>query len=298
MENVKDQLEQTTGVYRYGDDIYLIDENSLHGTSSLLPLTVGREITTDKIVFLQCRKGSVDLKLNYRRLLLNPGLAMIILPEMIIETLAVSDDAQVLTMLLSERFTDSLNLGGTFRSLLSVRHQPLLALPVGVNSALLNLFGMVRGLLTVPSHPNLDRVLHLLFEAYFFGIDPYLHTFDKGVIVSTAELHTDEFLKLLEKNFRQQHSIDWYAEQLHITSKRLSICVKQTTGHSATEWIDRHRLLEAEKHLRNGTMSVKEIASSLSFPNQSAFGTWFKRHTCISPTKYRNSSAVLTLSSM
>ncbi|MCR5444053.1 MAG: helix-turn-helix domain-containing protein [Bacteroidales bacterium] len=49
--------------------------------------------------------------------------------------------------------------------------------------------------------------------------------------------------------------------------------------------MDQHRLLEADKLLRNGTLMVKEIAYALGFPNQSTLGTWFKRRTGNSPSR-------------
>ena len=73
---------------------------------------------------------------------------------------------------------------------------------------------------------------------------------------------------------------------MNITAKRLSICVKDTSGRAPTEWIDRHRLLEAYALLRRGRLSVKEVATQLGFPNQSAFGTWFKHHTGSSPRHF------------
>ena len=76
-----------------------------------------------------------------------------------------------------------------------------------------------------------------------------------------------------------------YASQMNITAKRLSICVKHTSWCTAADWIERHRLHEALRLLRVGKLTVKEIASQLGFPNQSTFGTWFKRHTGTSPSR-------------
>lgn len=281
MENIHEQFEQTVSLCHYGDDIYLLDEGQPFG--ELIPLVSGREIMTDKIVFLMCRSGLLHIRLNYHELSLVAGQILIALPGMIIDTLEVSPDFRATTMLLSERFTDSLNLGSPYRTLLSIQRRPVLTLMVGMEEAMDNFVGMVRGLLQQPSHPHLDRVLHLLFESWFFGFGPYLHSTESQRIATAAEQHTEQFLRLVEQNFRQQHSLGWYASQMNITSKRLSICVKQTTGRNATEWIDRHRLLEAIRQLRSGKFMVKEIASNLGFPNQSAFGTWFKRQTAQSP---------------
>lgn len=269
----------------YGDDIYLLEENRAAKAKEFFPLVKGREIMVDKVVFLLCRNGSIDLRLNHHSLHIVPDSVLIVLPGMIVETLSVSDDISVLTLLLSERFTSSLNLGSSFRTSLSIRRQPLLTMPKGLGSAFLNIYGMVCGMLQQPSHPHLGRVLHLFFEAAFYGIGPYLIDIESQRVATAAELHTEQFLHLVEQHFRQQHSLDWYARQLNITPKRLSICVKQTSGRTTTEWIDQHRLLEADKLLRSGTLTVKEIASQLGFPNQSTFGTWFKRHTGSSPSR-------------
>ncbi|MCR4811332.1 MAG: AraC family transcriptional regulator [Bacteroidales bacterium] len=269
----------------YGDDIYLLEENQAETARKIFPFVAGREIMVDKIVLLLCRGGTIDLRLNHHNLHITPNTALIILPRMIVETLAVSEDASILTLLLSERFTKSLNLGSSVRTSLSIRRQPLLTMPQGLSSAFLNIYGMIRGMLQQPSHPHLDHVLRLLLEAAFFGIGPYLLSAESMRVASAAELHTEQFLHLVEQNFRQHHALDWYAQQLDITPKRLSICVKQTSGRNSTEWIDQHILLEADKLLRDRTLTVKEIASFLGFPNQSSFGTWFKRHTNICPSK-------------
>lgn len=287
MENIHEQFEQTVSLSHYGDDIYLLDEGQPLG--KLIPLVSGREILTDKIVFLMCRSGLLHIRLNYHELSLVAGQILIALPGMIIDTLEVSPNFRATTMLLSEQFTDSLNLGSSYRIMLSIQRQPVVTLMAGMEDAMLNFVGMIRGLLTLPSHPNLDRVMRLLFESWFFGFGPYLHSTESQRIATAAEMHTEQFLRLVEQNFRQQHTLDWYATQMNITPKRLSICVKQTSGRNATEWIDRHRLLEAIRQLRSGKLTVKEISSKLGFPNQSAFGTWFKRQTSQSPRNYSTS---------
>lgn len=283
MNNIHEQFVQSVALRHYDDDIYLIDEGQPMDT--LMPLVAGREIMTDKIVFLMCCSGAMHLLLNYHELSLSAGQIFIALPGMIIDTREVSPDFRATTMLLSERFTDSLNLGSPYRTLLSIQRRPVLTLMAGMEEAMDNFVGMVRGLLQQPSHPHLDRVLHLLFESWFFGFGPYLHSTESQRIATAAEQHTEQFLRLVEQNFRQQHSLDWYASQMSITTKRLGICVKQTSGRTAADWIERHRLLEAVHLLRGGKLSVKETSFRLGFPNQSTFGTWFKRHTGASPSR-------------
>ena len=53
------------------------------------------------------------------------------------------------------------------------------------------------------------------------------------------------------------------------------------------EWIDSYVILEAKTLLKYSDMSVQEIAYALNFPNQSFFGSYFKRNTGMSPSQYR-----------
>jgi transcriptional regulator GlxA family with amidase domain len=49
--------------------------------------------------------------------------------------------------------------------------------------------------------------------------------------------------------------------------------------------------------LRDPEMSIQQIASAMSFSDQSSFGKFFKKHTGLSPLKYRQNlrKTLLTL---
>ena len=81
----------------------------------------------------------------------------------------------------------------------------------------------------------------------------------------------------------------FYASLLHITPKYLTTIIKQVSGRSAAEWIDECVILEAKNLLKYSSMSIQQIAYYLNFPNQSFFGTYFKRRTGMSPTEYKQS---------
>jgi AraC-like DNA-binding protein len=91
----------------------------------------------------------------------------------------------------------------------------------------------------------------------------------------------------VERNFRVERRVGWYAEQLCITPKYLSETVKQVSRRTPNEWIDNYVTLEVRVLLKNSTMSIKEIAQTLNFPNQSFLGKFFKEHVGMSPSDYR-----------
>ena len=56
----------------------------------------------------------------------------------------------------------------------------------------------------------------------------------------------------------------------------------------AKEFIDRSVVLEIKMLLGSTELSVQEIAYRLHFPDQSYLGRFFKKHTGVSPTEFRN----------
>lgn len=106
-------------------------------------------------------------------------------------------------------------------------------------------------------------------------------------VMTHDHAHFDRFIRLLQDNYRQEHSIRFYAEQMHLSPKYLSLMIKKVSGRLATQWIDDYVILEAKNLIKYSTMSIQEIAYTLHFPNQSFFGKYFKRHTGLSPKAYR-----------
>lgn len=97
------------------------------------------------------------------------------------------------------------------------------------------------------------------------------------------------FMKLLKTHFRTQHTVAFYADQLCISPKYLSLVVKEATGQSAASIIDRYVINEAKNMLRFSGYTIQQVAYTLNFPNQSAFGKYFKHITGQSPTSFRSS---------
>lgn len=148
---------------------------------------------------------------------------------------------------------------------------------------------------TEPRTPYYDNVLDSLYQSVLYETlsvyTAYMEREQKGV---DARLRRKEevfynFLLMVEENFKTERSVNFYAEKLSITPKHLSAVAKETSGHTAGEWIDSYVILEAKMLLNNSELSVQEISSKLNFANQSFFGKYFKHHTGMSPRAYRSS---------
>ena len=113
-------------------------------------------------------------------------------------------------------------------------------------------------------HPEVDSPIHNRAEEYF-----------------------RQFTELLGEHYKHERSVGFYARQLCTTPKYLTTLIKRISGKSVSEWIDNYVILEAKTLLKYSNMSVQEIAYYLNFPNQSFFGSYFKRNAGMSPSQYK-----------
>lgn len=96
-----------------------------------------------------------------------------------------------------------------------------------------------------------------------------------------------KFTDLLRLNYSREHEADFYARQLHITPKYLTLVCKDRSGRSVKEWIDHALLRDASFMLRNTDKTISQIASSLHFDSAELFGKFFKRMSHFSPRQFR-----------
>ena len=95
------------------------------------------------------------------------------------------------------------------------------------------------------------------------------------------------FAELLAKHVTKETSLDFYAEQLCISKQYLSLIVKEKTRVTAGTIIAVMRTEAASRLLRDPELTIQQIAGMLSFSDQSSFGKFFKKHTGVSPLRYR-----------
>ncbi len=100
------------------------------------------------------------------------------------------------------------------------------------------------------------------------------------------ELH-DLFFKFL-KEYPNKRDVAFFANQLSISPKYLSVILINTTGISSKELIDKFAITELKLRLRKDNTPLKEIASVLEYPSEAFLCKFFKNHTGLTPKMYRN----------
>jgi AraC-like DNA-binding protein len=107
-------------------------------------------------------------------------------------------------------------------------------------------------------------------------------------VQSDTHVHPDfyRFRALLEKQFRSQHRVAYYAQMLRISATHLNKISRRYSGLSAQEMIHHKLVSEIKKQLRCNR-SVKEIAYDFDFSDPSNFNRFFKKLTGATAQQYR-----------
>lgn len=108
------------------------------------------------------------------------------------------------------------------------------------------------------------------------------HRFSNRVV----EIYLD-FIRLASKDFINHHDISHYAGRLAVTTTYLSRIVKQISGRTVADHINRLLANEAALLLQNSSMTVAQIAEHLHFAETTTFARFFKRMKGVNPKRYR-----------
>ena len=129
-------------------------------------------------------------------------------------------------------------------------------------------------------------------KAFFIGFHEYLqrnpqYRSDEVKSYRVRELF-NRFMMLLEKDYKISRDVNYYAEQMNISSKYLTNIVNQVTGHTPKTIIDQYVILQLKMHLKRTTQSIKEMAWEFHFADVSFFCRYFKKHTGLTPQQIRS----------
>jgi AraC family transcriptional regulator, transcriptional activator of pobA len=97
------------------------------------------------------------------------------------------------------------------------------------------------------------------------------------------------FRKLIERHFRAQHGVVFYAKQLGISPGHLNVLCRNELGRSAGELVRARVMLEARRLLRHGDVRAGEAAERLGFDDPAYFARVCRRETGLSPRELRGS---------
>lgn len=153
---------------------------------------------------------------------------------------------------------------------------------------------LIQNIQEIYQRPSLIRKEQARFQIKIFllgliesvhGLHPILHkeTADKPLYVL--------FKKLLNEQYKQYRTVQYYAEKLAITPKKLNALTKKHCGETAIQAIHNRILMEIKRQLMFSDLSHKEIAFDLGFNSPSALNKFVKAKLKETPTELQQELA-------
>ncbi len=96
----------------------------------------------------------------------------------------------------------------------------------------------------------------------------------------------------LETNYHKPCSISAFASELHVDSTYLTRLFQRFATETPYQFLTRLRLSRASHLLIRHQLQIQEIAESLGFANAFHFSTFFRRHSGVSPRRFREKSGI------
>ena len=239
-----------------------------------------------------CTKGEVMYQLDTQKQVIKPGDILIVSDRHVVDSYHHSDDMEGLCIMMSVHFFREIiqNVSDVSSLFLFSRQHPVMSLEQKEIETFKEYFQVIKQKICDQGHHFRKDLIKTLLLAMFYDLSNIIYRVQYNDKPQTrADAIFTHFIKLVEKNYRQERRVGWYAAQLNITPKHLSETVKNASRRTPNEWIDDYVTLELRVLLKNSTKTIKEIAQELNFPNQSFLGKFFKEHVGVSPSKYRKS---------
>ncbi|WP_303012174.1 helix-turn-helix domain-containing protein [uncultured Bacteroides sp.] len=221
-----------------------------------------------------------------------PKELIILLPGQFVSFSDPSEDFLTVTMVLSSSmFSDALSGAPRFTPHFFFYMRSHYYYPQNERDVmrLSSYLGMIKDKVLSRDAYRRELIIHLLRYLYLELFNAYEK---ESALTSTRkdtrkEELANRFFNLIMKHFRENKEVAFYADKLCITSKYLTMVIKETSGRSAKDWIVEYMILEIKALLKNTSLNIQEIAIKTNFANQSSLGRFFRKHTGMSLSQYR-----------
>ena len=242
---------------------------------------------------LFCLQGELHVRISLKEYTLRPDMFCVIITGMIFEVLSISNDFRGFMIATRTNFmpvTAKTTQVMSFYKCLQSRH--CFVLEEKEVMAFVGVYHSIKATLQELDHPYRIPMLQSYVQILYYRMLPivlkeeesrskYSHTRQEEIF--------QRFIGEVEKHYRKERSVKFYADLLCISPKYLSTVIYKISQQLAGEWIDAYVILEAKTLLKSGGLTIQQISEQLNFSNQSFFGKFFKRCAGMSPKEYINS---------
>lgn len=251
-----------------------------------------------RCVFAICSKGDFEIKILNERYRVSENCIFACMPFVNIEVMSVNSSSEIVFgMILIKDVPRLINGYVSINNLSAIQSHPLVK--IQENQAMLILSaiseysnnygekesGVYANICYQIQEDILDLQARLIvakvLRAYFTNISIEHREF------APRDVEFQRFMIALYSHFKEHRDVKFYSSCSGVSEKYFSTLIRELSGSTPSEWIETVVVGEAKAMLGNSQRSIKEIASSLNFPDAPTFTKYFQRVTGMTPKAYR-----------
>lgn len=259
------------------------------GNPRVLELFSKIPFSIDGVAISLCIKGFGKARIGFKEQKIKPLTLLVLIPELVIEPLEKSDDLFLKTIFFSYDFISSLKWSNQNELAERIMSLPCITLSDKEYDTFLKYYSFIEEQYCRDKTEYTSAIIKsLIFTLVVEIFSIYsLREADFELSDSTDKL-INRFMRLLRTKYTSEHKVHFYADQLCITSNYLTTLVKQKTGKSAVDWINRVVITHSKRELKSTDKNITMIAEELGFSSSSNFCRYFKQQIGVTPKQYRN----------
>ena len=255
------------------------------------------KVSVYKYGFFLCKRGTARILLGNNIYIITENHLCIYTPNTFFQILEKSDD---LDGILQEDSVDayypavsSINI----RKRLSMRDSPIVVITQEEANniiALTDSFNRTMELSKAKQDNEIIGSIHenyLVYLRYAICLSVCEAYFSNNPVPAVSQDRDDaifnQFLISVYEHCHRERTVQFYADEQHLSPYYFSTIIRGKSGKSALQWIENVTMTYARQYLNDSAMSIKQIAEHLNFPDQSTFGRYFKHREGCSPSEYR-----------
>lgn len=239
------------------------------------------------------RSGELEVKINLIKYKVQQPCLFVVTPDCVREKVYESSDTDSTSLGFSRDFLGKAMLHKKHLdafSFFSQQSDPLFLLTNTEADTLNELMLLLKKQNANEAHPYKNEMVHHAFALFMFDMARLAKKYrtDLDQKLTRKEDILFRFIRLLSKHFKEERSVQFYADSLFITPKHLTKTIKDITTKTCGDMIDDMVISEAKILLNDFSYSIGQVADQLHFSDQYFFSKFFKKHTGISPKGYKS----------
>ena len=242
------QIKEVVGHKDNYDDFYVFRASS--GDHFI----EGRTVRMKAFTVILCIDGTENGTVNLKEMSINKGSLLMTSPNNVLKIEAGYPTATVRGIMLSQDFMRMLQVDvkNSLPLFMRLAYNPLVNLTQEQQEDIERYFDLLENISNNSDLAHRDEIVCGLLTSMFYRISdtyeqrPQVFDEKERSVRNRREEYFAKFITLLSENFKRERTVGFYAEQMCVTPKYLSLLIKDFSGKSAAEWIDSYVITEAK----------------------------------------------------